>query len=240
MSIVICLLASSSLHPAAAAAASNSLVSIFKSLVSIFKWSELHTVVKSLIQFKPFLFTSNSSLIWNVEVPKEGQVALVLLPFCSKWELNPAVTWFGQTIPSWMFTHASNSSPQVLLSQEYVLHLLPWARSHTGQVSQWQSGWDCEHLPIDRHQAKSERTSPPFGKHLWQAVILRPPSLGLGVGQRAVHIEEEKQPQLSVLLLIPSKKSLPLLSAEGWSFGINQAPLCGRCFPSSILLHSMP
>lgn len=121
-----------------------------------------------------------------------------------------------------------------------VLHLLPWARSHTGQVSQWQSGWDCEHLPIDRHQAKSERTSPPFGKHLWQAVILRPPSLGLGMGQRAVHIEEGKQPQLSVLLLIPSKKSLPLLSAEGWSFGINQAPLCGRCFPSSILLHSMP
>lgn len=30
-------------------------------------------------------------------------------------------------------------------------------------------------------------------------MILRPPSLGLGVGQRAVQIEEGKQPQLSVL-----------------------------------------
>ena len=119
MSIVICLLASSGL------------VSIFKCLVSIFKWSELHTVVKSLIQFKPFPFTSNSSLIWNVEVPKEGRVALVLLPVCSKWELNPAVTWYGQTIPSWMFTFASNGSPQGLLSQEYVLHLLPWAKGPT-------------------------------------------------------------------------------------------------------------
>lgn len=116
MRIIICLLASSSL------------VSIFKCLVSIFKWSELHTVVKSLIQFKPFLFTSNSSLSWNVEAPKRGKWPWFSSP-SPEWEVNTAVTWYGQTTPSWMFTFASNSQPQVLLSQEYVLHLLPWARS---------------------------------------------------------------------------------------------------------------
>ena len=156
-----------------------------------------------------------------------------------------------------MFTFASDSQPQVLLSQEYVLHLLPWARSlnsgdGSGPLGRGRLATPSHHqeqLQTGSSLCLCTRGRSPSGRVAGTVSVCRSASTRLVRSERPLRPFGEHPRHVVVLRpaplglgvgrraapalssSVPSKKALLLLPAEGCSFGIGLAPLFGSVHP---------
>lgn len=154
-------------------------------------------------------------------------MALVLPPLPQQVGITLQLPDLGKPSPAECSHLPPTANPRSLLSQEYVLHLLPWAGPTQGRSP---SGRAVGTVSI-------HRSSSGLGVRGHFLLLASTPDSGdleapftwLGGGTESCTDRGRKAASALSSSPIPSKKSLPLVSAEGWSFGINQAPLCGRC-----------
>ena len=165
-----------------------------------------------------------------------------------------------------MFTFASDSQPQVLLSQEYVLHLLPWARSlnsgdGSGPLGRGRLATPSHHqeqLQTGSSLCLCTRGRSPSGRVAGTVSVCRSASTRLVRSERPLrpfgehprHVVvlrpaplglgwDGEQPQLSVLLFLQRKLSSfyqPKAAPSGLAWPLS----LGVCIPSSLLLRAMP